>query len=106
MQELVIYVRACELSPNLILAEPLSPELDRVLQTFKRGLAAEDDGVRDLEGLSEAGPHKLFGPLDEGVLVVGQTHGEVGKGLVEPVSVLRVQFAMVAHAESAHFVEV
>ena len=70
-EQLVVYLGAGEVGPDLVLGEPVSPELDGILETLKGGFSAEDDGIGDLEGLGEGGTHKFLVELDESGLVVG-----------------------------------
>ncbi len=97
---------AGKLSPNVILGEEVAPELDCILEALIRALRSEDHSIRYLQRLCETCPHELFGPLRKLSLVLSKAHGQVSKGFVESVSVLRVEFAMMADSDGGHFKEV
>ena len=104
-EKLIINLGASELSPDLVLRDPVPPELDGVLQTLVGGLSPEDHRIRDLQGLCEGRAHEFLIKLYEGRLVMSQGDCEVGKSLIEAVSVLWIEFPVMADTERADLKE-
>jgi hypothetical protein len=89
-EELIVNLGASELRPDLVLRDPIPPELDGILQTLIGRLSTEDHHIWDLQGLCEGRAHEFLIKLHESRLVMSQGDSEVGKSLIEAVSVLRV----------------
>ena len=70
VDKLVIDRRACVAAPEVILVQPLAPELYRVLQAFLWALCAKDCCIWDLKSLLESLAHELSDPLCELLFVL------------------------------------
>ena len=51
--------------PDFILAKPVSPELNCILEALERALSSEYHSIRDLKGLHDAVLDEFLDPLDK-----------------------------------------
>lgn len=89
-----------------IFVEPLSPKLDRILQTLFWALASKNGCIRDFQSFLECSPDKFSDPLSKCFSVLGKTHDKRCEGVVKAMLVLFIQLPVVSNSDRAHFEKV